>query len=77
MADVPEKTTEKTPGEGFNVIRYLGEVQVELQKAEWPTRAELIRLTQVVLSLIFIVGVYVGALDAVLGFVTNKIFSIH
>jgi len=61
--------------ERFNLGRYLSEVQVELKKAEWPTRAELIRLTQVVLTLIFIVAVYCGGLDAILGLVTNRLFQ--
>ena len=63
--------------ERFNLGRYLSEVQTELKKAEWPTRAELIRLTQVVLTLIFIVAIYCGGLDAILGLVTNKLFNRH
>ena len=63
------------PKQGFNLGRYLSEVQVELKKAEWPTRAELIRLTQVVLTLIFIVAVYCGGLDGILGLVTNRLFN--
>lgn len=61
--------------ERFNLGRYLSEVQVELKKAEWPTRAELIRLTQVVLTLIFIVAIYCGGLDALLGLITNRLFN--
>ncbi|MBC8140977.1 MAG: preprotein translocase subunit SecE [Armatimonadetes bacterium] len=61
--------------ERFNLGRYLSEVQTELKKAEWPTRAELIRLTQVVLTLIFIVAIYCGGLDALLGLVTNRLFN--
>jgi len=53
---------------------YLQGVRSELKKAEWPTRPELIRLTQVVLLLIGIVAVYCGAMDAVLSFITDKIF---
>ena len=70
-----ETATVDAPKEGFNLGRYLSEVQTELKKAEWPTRAELIRLTQVVLTLIFIVAVYCGGMDGLLGLVTNRLFN--
>ena len=55
------------------IIEYLRGVREELRKATWPTRAELIRLTQIVLAVIAIVAVYVGALDAVLSWITRRI----
>ena len=70
-----ETAVADAPKEGFNLGRYLSEVQTELKKAEWPTRAELIRLTQVVLTLIFIVAIYCGGLDGLLGLVTNRLFN--
>lgn len=54
---------------------YLKGVRNELRQAEWPKRAELIRLTQVVLTLIFIIAVYCGALDFVLSLLTSKLFN--
>ncbi len=51
---------------------YLRGVREELRKAEWPTRPELIRLTQVVLAVIFVVALYVGALDRGLSWVTTR-----
>jgi preprotein translocase SecE subunit len=53
---------------------YLQGVRSELKKAEWPSRAELIRLTQVVLILIAIVALFCGGLDAILSLVTDRIF---
>ncbi|MBC8137862.1 MAG: preprotein translocase subunit SecE [Fibrella sp.] len=75
MATATDTVKTEDSAQGFNIGRYLSEVQVELKKAEWPTRAELIRLTQVVLTLIFIVAVYCGGLDGLLGLVTNRLFN--
>ena len=55
------------------ITEYLRGVREELRKAVWPTRAELIRLTQVVLAVIAVVAVYVGALDAILSWITARI----
>lgn len=75
MATATDTVKTEDSGGGFNLGRYLSEVQIELKKAEWPTRAELIRLTQVVLTLIFIVAVYCGGLDGLLGQITNRVFN--
>lgn len=61
--------------EGTGPGAYLRGVRDELKKAVWPTRAELIRLTQVVLILITVVAAFCGALDAGLGLITDKIFN--
>ncbi|MBC8102398.1 MAG: preprotein translocase subunit SecE [Cytophagales bacterium] len=60
---------------GRGLLQYLRDVNAELKKAEWPTRAELIRLTQVVLILIAVVAAYCGSLDAVLSLITGKLFG--
>jgi len=60
---------------GGSVVEYLRGVRSELKKAEWPSRAQLFQLTRVVLLLILIVAVYCGALDGLLGLVTNRLFS--
>ncbi len=75
MAETTDTIKEPDTDQRFNVAQYLSEVRVELMKAEWPTRAELIRLTQVVLTLIAIVAAYCGSLDAVLTLITNKLFT--
>ena len=56
----------------LDLVEYLKGVREELKKAQWPTRAELTRLTQVVLAVIFITAVYVGALDGALGWMTGR-----
>ena len=63
----------KSSYEGFGA--YLRGVQEELRKAQWPTRPELIRLTQVVLGIIAVVAVYCGGIDALLSVITNRLFG--
>lgn len=44
-------------------VAFLRETQDELRKVTWPTRAEVIRLTGVVIVVSLAVGIYVGGLD--------------
>lgn len=46
-----------------NPLTFLREVRTELQKVEWPSRKQTVRLTLVVLSVSVGIAVYVGALD--------------
>jgi preprotein translocase SecE subunit len=80
MATNPLRTAEQMVSrrprpswKGF--VEYLKGVREELKKAVWPTPAELIRLTQIVLLLITVVAVYCGALDSLLGTLTGRIFT--
>lgn len=45
------------------VTNYLSEVREELSKVIWPKRAEVVRLTLIVLVISAIVGAYMGGLD--------------
>lgn len=47
-------------------VIFLKEVRDELKKVVWPTRAEVIRLTAVVIIVSLIVGLYLGGLDYIL-----------
>jgi len=51
--------------------KYLGEVMTELKKTSWPSRAELISQTQVVLGVLVAVGVFIWIWD----FILTKIFE--
>ena len=48
-------------------VKYLGEVNTELKKTNWPTREELKSQTQVVLGLLVVVGVFIYVWDTLLG----------
>jgi preprotein translocase subunit SecE len=49
----------------MNILTYLKEVRVELGKVSWPTRAEAIKLTVIILAASLATGLYVGGLDLV------------
>lgn len=68
----------QTPGLGpFGKMRkYLGEVQAELRRTTWPTRAELIAQTQVVIGVLILVGVLMYAWDLLLGLVFKAILRL-
>ena len=65
----------KEPPTVSGLQEYLKGVREELKKAIWPTRDELIKLTQVVVAIIAIVAVYCGAIDYVLALITDRIFG--
>lgn len=72
-SDTPVRAAGELPSAG-GLLQYLRDVNSELKKAEWPSRAELIRLTQVVLLLIAVVAAYCGGVDAILSLISDKIF---
>jgi preprotein translocase subunit SecE len=44
---------------------FLGQVRAELKKVVWPTRAQTLRLTMVVVGVSTAVGLFIGALDVI------------
>jgi preprotein translocase subunit SecE len=57
---------------GHNVRRYFSDTYGELRKVSWPSRQEAIRLTQIVIVVIFIMAAVLGGLD----WVYSKIFGL-
>lgn len=53
-------------------VSFLKETRDELKKVVWPTRAEVIRLTAVVIVVSAIVGFYIGGAD----FILTKVLSV-
>lgn len=47
----------------FNLKKSVSEVIMELRKATWPTRREVIRLSLLVLGVCLVVGLILGAID--------------
>lgn len=45
-------------------VKFLQETYSELKQVVWPTRQEVLRLTLIVITISFIVGAYIGVLDA-------------
>jgi|GEM_PF-5058045 len=75
MSTKTEVSTAEQAESGKKVQEFFEGVKRELRLAEWPSRADLIRLTQVVLVLITIVALYCGGLDYLLSLITNKLFN--
>lgn len=56
-------------------VTFLKEVRDELSKVVWPSRAEVIRLTAVVLIVSLVVGVFLGGVDFLLTKATEIILT--
>jgi len=56
----------------FNVQRFFKETIGELRKVSWPSRQEAIRLTQIVIIVIFVMAIILGGLDYIYG----RVFSV-
>ena len=50
----------------LNVKTFFDSVKLELTKVTWPTRKETIATTGVVVSIVFLISIYLGACDLVL-----------
>ncbi len=57
---------------GHNIQKFFQETVSELKKVSWPTRQEAIRLTEIVIVVIFIMAAILGGLD----WVYAKIFGL-
>ena len=57
------------------VLKYLHEVQQELQRVSWPTRQQTWEKTSLVILVSLIVGIYIGALDHVFTQVTQLLIT--
>lgn len=44
-------------------INFLREILAEMKQVVWPTRAEIFRLTTIVIFLSIVMGLYIGGLD--------------
>ena len=55
----------------INPLAYLKESKTELSKVIWPTRAETVRLTLVVIIVSIIIGAYIAGLDAIFTKITE------
>jgi len=59
----------------MQAITFLKEVRDELSKVVWPSQAEVIRLTVVVILVSVIVGLYLGGIDFVLTKITEVVLT--
>jgi preprotein translocase SecE subunit len=66
MAGPARPAPAKKDGSVQKLTKYLQEVQAELRKTTWPDRPKLIASTKVVLGAVFVTGLYLYVIDAVL-----------
>ena len=57
-----------------NPVQFVKEVQHELKKVTWPTRAETVKLTGVVIIISLIVAFFIGGLDTGLLKLTSMLY---
>ena len=69
MTDAVKLSKIKSP------LVFFGEVKTELAKVVWPSRAETIRLTGIVILISLITGLFIGALDYILTMLTGLIIK--
>lgn len=49
----------------FSPVQYFSEVMQELPKVTWPTRAQTIEMTILVIGVSLVIGAYLGLVDYV------------
>lgn len=74
-AQQQSEPTKKAPRPGFQ--EYIKGVRHELRppQTHWPSRPELIKMTQVVLLLITLVAIYCGGIDFALGQLAERLLA--
>ena len=59
----------------IKIGKFIGQVKTEMKKVAWPSRAELISSTIVVITSTIILGVFIGICDLVLSRVINLLIG--
>lgn len=67
---------DKKPGLGKRLARFFRELKAELKKVAWPTKAETMRNTGVVIVCVIIVGVIVWVFDGLATALINALLSL-
>ncbi|MCK4547774.1 MAG: preprotein translocase subunit SecE [Candidatus Eisenbacteria sp.] len=55
------------------IQKFLREVKVEMSKVSWPSLDELKNSTKVVIVAVFLITVFIGVVDRILGFVITRL----
>ena len=59
------------------IQRFWRETTGELRKVNWPTREEAIRLTVIVLSVLAVMSIFLGVVDAGVALALDKLLGIR
>ena len=71
----PAQVAERAPGPLARLGLFYRQIVAELRKVVWPTRAQLVTYTSVVIVFCLIMIAYVSGLDYALGWVMLRIFG--
>lgn len=55
------------------IRRYIREVRTELTRVEWPSRAELVAMTIVVVVVLLVMSLYLGAWDLLFSWLFQQV----
>ena len=67
---------EKKPGIGKSIGRFFRELRSELKKVSWPTRAETLKKTGIVIVCVIVVGIIVWIFDGIASSVIDALLSL-
>jgi len=68
-------TTQAAQSSENRLVRYLKETRAELRKVTWPTRAEAVNLTLIVLAVTVVMALFLGAFDLLFSTIVRAILS--
>lgn len=67
---------EKKPGVGKRIARFFRELGSELKKVSWPTRADTLKKTGIVIVCVIVVGIIVWIFDGIASSVIDALLSL-
>ena len=67
---------EKKPGVGKRIARFFRELRSELKKVSWPTRADSLKKTGIVIVCVIVVGIIVWIFDGIASSVIDALLSL-
>ena len=67
---------EKKPGVGKRIARFFRELRSELKKVSWPTRADTLKKTVIVIVCVIVVGIIVWIFDGIASSVIDALLSL-
>ena len=67
---------EKKPGVGKRIARFFRELRSEQKKVSWPTRADTLKKTGIVIVCVIVVGIIVWIFDGIASSVIDALLSL-
>jgi len=58
------------------IVKFVGDLKVEMKKVTWPGKNEVYGTTIVVLITVFVFGIYLFMVDSTLQVMINQLFSL-